>query len=79
MTATLSTPAATPASLLDVQAVADLCQCSKRHVVRLSDAGKMPAPVRLGNLVRWNRTVIEQWIADGCPPLRNVTAKGGSR
>ena len=53
--------------LLDVQAVADLCGCSARTCTRLSDAGKMPAPVRLGALVRWPANVIEAWIKSGCP------------
>jgi len=45
----------------------------------------MPRPVKLGDvLVRWNRrtgdpaTGIEDWIADGCKPVRAV-AKGGAR
>ena len=33
------------ANLLDVQAVAEVLDCSPRTVYRLSDAGKMPAPV----------------------------------
>lgn len=57
--------------LLDVRAVAALLGCSPRHVYRLADAGKMPAPVRLGALVRWSRQAIEAWIADGCPPVRS--------
>lgn len=56
--------------LLDVASVAEkLGGCSKKHVQRLSDAGKMPAPVRLGRLLRWSRVSIDQWIADGCPPV----------
>ena len=54
-------------ALLDVQQVAALLKCSARHVYRLSDAGKMPRPVKLGHLVRWNRQAVEDWIADGCP------------
>ena len=61
--------------LLDVEAVARLCGCSAPHVRRLADAGRMPAPVKVGALVRWNRRAIERWIADGCPR----TTKGGAR
>lgn len=61
--------------LLDVEAVARLCGCSAPHVRRLADAGRMPAPVKVGALVRWNRRAIEAWITDGCPR----TTKGGSR
>lgn len=56
--------------LLDVQAVAEMLGCSPRTVYRLSDAGRMPAPVKLGSLVRWSKTAIEQWIAAGCPSCR---------
>jgi excisionase family DNA binding protein len=61
--------------LLDVEAVARLCGCSAPHVRRLADAGRMPASVKVGALVRWNRRAIERWIADGCPR----TSKGGAR
>ena len=61
--------AALPA-LLDVRVVATLLHCSPRHVYRLADADRMPAPVRLGGLVRWRRQAVESWIADGCPATR---------
>lgn len=57
-------------TLLDVQQVAGLLRCSARHVYRLSDSARMPRPVKLGALVRWRRTEIENWIADGCPTCR---------
>lgn len=50
--------------------------CSTRHVQRLADSGRMPRPIKLGALIRWQRAVIEQWIADGCPNVRNAS-KGG--
>ena len=65
--------------LLDIGAVARLLHCSARHVMRLADAGRMPAPVRLGSLVRWTRSGpngIDAWIAGGCRPL-SAAAKGG--
>jgi len=63
--------AALPA-LLDVQAVAALLVCSARHVYRLSDAGRMPAPVRLGALARWRRSELIDWLAAGCPNVRRA-------
>ncbi len=63
--------------LLDVKGVARLLHCSTRHVYRLSDAGKMPPPLKLGALVRWSRSAIDEWIAGGCKPIRTV--KGGRR
>lgn len=59
------------AALLDVRAVASLLGgCSVRHVRRLTDAGKLPQPVRLGSLVRWRRAELEEWISAGCLPVR---------
>lgn len=66
-------------ALLDVKGVANLLGCSARHVYRLSDSGKMPLPVRLGALVRWNKSTLDQWLAAGCPPVRSIAARGGGR
>jgi excisionase family DNA binding protein len=72
MTATLTagTPPADTPALLDVQAVAHLLHCSTRHVRRLADGGRMPAPLRVGSLLRWRRTDLDVWLADGCRPIR---------
>jgi excisionase family DNA binding protein len=64
-------------ALLDVRHVAAMLNCSTRHVYRLCDAGRMPAPVKLGSLVRWSAAAIREWIDNGCPSVRNVT--GGRR
>jgi predicted DNA-binding transcriptional regulator AlpA len=61
-----------PPDLIDVVAVANKLTCSTRHVRRLADAGKLPPPLKLGNLVRWNRQVIEDWISAGCPNCRRA-------
>jgi excisionase family DNA binding protein len=63
--------------LLDVAAVAELLGCSQRHIYRLSDSGRMPAPLRLGSLVRWSAAAIYAWIDAGCPSVR--TKKGASQ
>jgi excisionase family DNA binding protein len=66
-------PANTAADqLIDVQAVAALLTCSARHVYRLSDSGRMPAPRKLGALVRWSRRELDAWITDGCRPCRQT-------
>ena len=58
-------------ALLTVKQVAAMLGCSARHVYRLADRGAMPRPTKLGDvLVRWNRTEIEQWVSDGCRPIR---------
>ena len=65
-------PERAAAQLLDVGSVAALLNCSRRHVYRLADAGKMPRPVKLGALVRWRRAELELWLENGCPPVRAV-------
>jgi excisionase family DNA binding protein len=62
-------PAETPSELLDVNAVAALLGASSRTVRRLADWGRMPRPISLGRMVRWQRSVIEEWIRDGCPKI----------
>ena len=64
-----------PPALLDVRALSRLLRCSPRHVSRLARSGRMPAPIRLGVLVRWDRNVIRQWIADGCSRVRKEDVK----
>src|SRR5262245_46675304 len=39
---------------------------SKRHWLRLVDAGKAPAPMRFGRLVRWSIAALEEWEQGGC-------------
>jgi len=78
MSASLQVPEkVTGRRLGDVEIVAAKLDCSTRHIYRLADGGRMPAPVRLGALVRWDLDEIDEWISQGCPPVRNV--KGASR
>jgi excisionase family DNA binding protein len=62
-------------ALLDVGAVAKMLGCSARHVWRLADRGAMPKACRLGALVRWQRSAIEEWIGKGCPTVRKATGR----
>lgn len=73
----IAAPERAPADLLDVNEVADRLHVSVRTVHRLSDAGRMPRPLKLNSLSRWRSAEIDQWVADGCPTLRK--AKGGGR
>jgi predicted DNA-binding transcriptional regulator AlpA len=67
-TATLEAPSP---RLIDAREVARRLTCSTKHVWRLRDAGKMPAPIALSTaFVRWNSEAIDQWIRAGCPPCR---------
>jgi len=76
MTATAISVQGTSAQLLDVQTVAEMLDCSQRHVYRLSDSGRMPAPVKLGSLVRWSASSIREWIDQGCPSVRAMKGAG---
>ena len=67
----------TQSALIDVGKVAMLCGCSRRHIRRLSDCGRMPSPLRLGSILRWRRDEIMKWIRAGCPSCR--TGKGGGK
>lgn len=70
MASAVSSPADVSGKLLDVKTVASILSCSPRHVYRLSDSGRMPGPVKLGALVRWNQAALDEWIAAGCPSCR---------
>jgi len=61
-----------PSLLIDVHAVAELLNCSPRHIWRLADAGKMPRPYKVGALRRWDRAGIQQWVREGCPSVRKA-------
>jgi excisionase family DNA binding protein len=74
----VDSPATLPA-LLDVRAVATLLDCSARHVYRLSDSGRMPAPVKLGALIRWRRDELTTWLDASCPSCQPVGRKGRNR
>ena len=52
----------------DVAAIASLLGCSSRHIRRLAQKGKMPQPIRtIGRILRWLRSDVDAWVADGCP------------
>jgi len=59
----------------DVGDLAGRFKSSRRHVLRLADAGKMPWGVKIGNLRRWSRREIEVWEANGCQPVRQEAGK----
>jgi excisionase family DNA binding protein len=62
----------TTAKLLNVKEVSEMLGISERTIYRLSDAGDMPRPVKLGASVRWRRRELENWVEDGCPKDCNV-------
>jgi excisionase family DNA binding protein len=67
------------AAFLTEEEYAARLNVSRRHLRRLVDAGKAVQPYRLGRCLRFplkGAAGIEQWEADGCPPVRTV--KGGA-
>jgi excisionase family DNA binding protein len=60
-------PVADPGQLIGVDKVAELLECSRRHVYRLADCGRLPRPRKIGSLVRWSVSEIRKWVEDGCP------------
>jgi predicted DNA-binding transcriptional regulator AlpA len=46
--------------------------CERYHITRLSlwqrrKAGRLPAPILIGTMVRWRKSALEQWEASDCP------------
>ena len=65
-----ATAAVCPAAddfLISGEQVAERLDISKRTVWRLDDAGKLPAPIRIGGSVRWSSDEITRWIKARCP------------
>lgn len=56
--------------LLTVGEVAKRLRIGQRTVYRWADRGRIPRPLKLGALVRWRQSEIEEWIAAGCPASR---------
>ena len=54
--------------LLTTKQVAELFQVSRRTVIRWRDNGTLPPVVRIGRCVRWRRSDIDGFVADGCLP-----------
>ena len=65
-------------TLLTTSQVGELLGCSTRHLHRLVDSGRLPRPIRLGRLLRWDQRLIRRWIDSGCPTgnaLRRLSGK----
>ena len=67
----LSPPLDSPATLFDVEQVASILNVSARTIYRMSDAGAMPRPIKVGAVLsRYYRHEIVAWILAGCVNLR---------
>jgi len=65
--------------LIDVGEFAAKLGVSPQHIRRMADAGRCPPAIRLGRLVRWSRTVVDDWIAAGCPVVRQPRLRSQRR
>jgi predicted DNA-binding transcriptional regulator AlpA len=59
-----------PSALLDASELARLLCVSKPTIWRLRENAKLPVAITLtSQCIRWRRSDVESWIANGCPPL----------
>ena len=61
--------------LLTAAEAAEVAGVAKRSWWRYVSSGRAPAPVRLGGAVRWRRTELAEWIAEGCPRVRKAVER----
>ena len=57
-----------------VDDVAQELSLSTRQIYRLSEAGKMPPPMKIGGSNRWDMDAISQWISSRCPRIQEGTS-----
>lgn len=56
---------------------ARLTGISARSIDRLISCGKFVRPTRLGGRVLFDRSVLERWVREGCPPVAVARRTGG--
>ena len=56
--------------LLTADHLAKLLCVSRLSIWRWRAAGRLPAPLRIGRVIRWRRSEIETWLAARCPSCR---------
>ena len=66
---TSTTPSPEPV-LLSATELARMLAISVRHVWRLRDAGNLPAPIKLGKLIRWRKAAIERGLVESTETRR---------
>ncbi len=63
--------------LLDVRQVSLALGLSDRSIRRMVRSGLVPRPVKLGQGIRWQSTVLDQWMRGGCKPVEQVAESDG--
>lgn len=46
--------------------VAEMTDCTSRHIQNLDQRGMLPNSIRLGRLKKWSKKTILLWIDSGC-------------
>lgn len=64
---------------ISARELAEMLRVSLRQVWRLSSAGKLPKPLKIGGSVRWDHDEILRWFREGCPDRRTWQAKKEAR
>ncbi len=55
----------TTPEVCDIIDVSAILKCSPRHIDRLVEDQKFPAPFRVGKLRRWSRQTVLAWMENG--------------
>lgn len=58
--------------LIDPKEAANLLDISPRLLWTLYNSGQMPAPIKIGRLVKFSYSSLVRWVEDGCPDLRKT-------
>ena len=68
---------AKPSSMYSTDDLAQIFNCSSRHIRRLVFRGDFPKPVKIGRLSRWPRPTVEHWFTEkvGLPDMQGELAK----
>jgi predicted DNA-binding transcriptional regulator AlpA len=74
-TATVDT-AGTTSQLFDRKTLAEFLLVSTRTLDRLDVGNKLPPAIRIGAAKRWPRSVIDEWLRQGCPSRGETVAPG---
>jgi predicted DNA-binding transcriptional regulator AlpA len=64
--------------LIDTKTTAKLLNISARTLYRLDQEQAMPAPIRLGGIIRWRVAEIIEWVDSDCTPRHRWTYSGYS-
>jgi predicted DNA-binding transcriptional regulator AlpA len=67
MTALATRSTQSPAVLIDAARLAEILNCSRRHVEQMDCTGKLPRPIRLGRLKKFLLLEVEAWLSAGAP------------